>query len=73
MSTVEEIEAAIEKLPENAQRELAHRLDTRLWDVWDGEIKADAEAGLLDHLVPEVEADIANGLVKPLDEILDNA
>ena len=73
MITVEEIEAAIEKLPQDAQRELAHRLDTRLWDAWDEEIKADAEAGRLDHLLAEVETDIANGRVKPLDEVLDNS
>ena len=73
MITVEEIEAAIEKLPEDAQRELAHRLDARIWDAWDEEIKADAEAGRLDPLLAEVESDIAHGRVKPLDEILDNS
>ena len=64
------------KLPASsldAQRELAHRLDARIWDAWDEEIKADAEAGRLDPLLAEVESDIANGRVKPLDEVLDNS
>ncbi len=45
MITVEEIEAVIEKLPEDAQRELAQRLAARLGDAWDEEIETDAEAG----------------------------
>ncbi len=73
MSTVEEIEAAIEKLPQDAQRELAHRLDVRLWDAWDAEIESDAEAGRLDHLVADVESDIANGRIKPLNDVLDHS
>ncbi len=73
MSTVEEIEAAIEKLTEDAQWELAHRLDARLWDAWDEEIKVDAEAGRFDHLVAEVESDIVNDRLKPLNEIIDNS
>ncbi len=59
MSTVEEIEAAIERLPEECRWELAQRLNARLWDAWDGKIEADARAGRIDDLLAEVESDIA--------------
>jgi iron uptake system EfeUOB component EfeO/EfeM len=73
MSTVLEIESAIEQLPPKEKWNLIHRLHNALWQDWDKQIEADAAAGRLDHLVREVEADIAAGRVKPLDEIIDHS
>lgn len=39
-------------------------------DDWDRQIKADATAGRLDHLVEEGRADIAAGRCQPLDKLL---
>jgi AraC-like DNA-binding protein len=72
MSTVLEIESAIEQLPPKEKWNLIYRLHDALWQDWDKQIEADAAAGRLDHLVKEVEADIAAGRVKPLDEIIDH-
>lgn len=71
MSTVIEIESAIEQLPTSEKWQLIHRLHDALWEEWDKQIEADAAAGRLDHLVAEAQADIAAGRVKPLDEIID--
>ncbi len=66
MSTVDEIEEAIDRLPEDSRWKPAQRLNARLWDTWDEEIESDARAGLLDDLISEVESDIAVGRLKPL-------
>ena len=59
MSTVDKIESEIKQLPADAQWELVQRLNSRLWNAWDRQIEADAKAGRLDHLIAEVESDIA--------------
>ena len=73
MSTVEEIEAAVRGLSATDQARLAQRLQNLLWEAWDLQIEEDAKAGRLDQVLAEVEADIAAGRTKPLDEILDNS
>ena len=73
MSTVLEIESAIEQLPPGEKWNLIHRLHDALWQDWDKQIEADAAAGRLDHLVQEGETDIAAGRGKPLDEIIDHS
>lgn len=73
MSTIEEIEAAIRTLPSDDQYRLAQRIQDVLWEAWDRQIEEDAKAGRLDHMLAEVDADIAAGRVKPLDEILDHS
>jgi len=73
MSTVNEIESAIQQLPSEEKWGLLHRFHDTLWNDWDRQIEADAAAGRLDHLVQEVEADIVAGRVKPLDEIIDHS
>ncbi len=73
MSTILEIESAIEQLPPGDKWSLIHRLRDALWQDWDKQIEADAAAGRLDQLVQEVEADIAAGRVKPLNEIIDHS
>ena len=72
MSTVKEIESAIAQLPPKEKWDLLHRFHDTLWTEWDKEIEADAAAGRLNHIIQEVEADITNGRVKPLDEIIDH-
>ena len=73
MRTVSEIESAIEQLPPNEKWDLLHRIHDSLWIQWDRQITAGAASGRLDHLIEEVEADIAGGRVKPLDVIIGNA
>ena len=73
MSTIEEIEAAIRKLPSEDQSRLDQRIQDVLWEAWDRQIEDDSRAGRLDHILSEVDADIAAGRTKPLDEILDDS
>lgn len=72
VSTVQEIEAAIEKLPRDQFLALVDRLRARHADEWDRQIAEDAKAGRLDFLVEEAKQDIAGGKTRPLDEILDD-
>lgn len=51
--TVEEIQAAIESLPENEYARLRDWFFERDWDEWDEEIARDSEAGKLDFLIDE--------------------
>ena len=73
MSTVEEIEAAVRKLPAEEQYRLAKRLQDVLGEAWDRQIEEDAASGRLDHIISEVATDIAAGRAAPLDELLDNS
>lgn len=70
VSTVQEIEAAIEKLPRTELLALVDRLRERHADIWDHQIEENAAAGRLDFLVREAKEDIRQRRTKPLDEIL---
>ena len=70
MTTLVEIEAAIQQLSELEARRLAAWLQDYLDDAWDRQIAADTAAGKLDGLIAQAEADIASGNVRDLDEIL---
>ena len=70
MSTLQEIESAIEQLPSNQRWDLFHRLQDRLWEDWDRQIEADHESGHLDALISEVRSDISTGRVKSLNEVI---
>lgn len=70
MTTLLEIKAAIEKLSPRDYAELMAMLHQPVDDDWDRQIKADATAGRLDHLVEEARADIAAGRSLPLEELL---
>ena len=72
MRSVTEIQAEIEKLSRAEQRKLAEWFAQVQADAWDAQIEEDVEAGRLDHLLAQAEADIAAGRTKPLDEGLDN-
>ncbi len=70
ITTLPEIKAAIEKLSPRDYAELMAMLHPSVDDDWDRQIKADAAAGRLDHLVDEARADIAAGRSRPLEELL---
>ena len=53
MTRVKEIESAIERLPASELPELTRWFDEHVERNWDEQMKADAEAGLLDALVDE--------------------
>lgn len=72
MRSVAEIQAEIEKLSGAEQRKLALWFAQVQVDGWDAQIEEDVNAGRLDHLLAQAEADIAAGRTKPLDEVLDN-
>ena len=72
--TVEDIKAAIEQLPEPERLELADWLDEMRNRAWDAEMERDFSSGGQGmRLLEEVEADIREGRVKPMDEFLTEA
>ena len=72
MSTVAEIQAAIEKLSPAEKLELEKWFAEFQADAWDAQIEEDIKAGKLDHLIAQAEADIAAGRTRPLDEVLND-
>lgn len=72
MTTRLEVEAAIRQLSETEARNLAKWLQEYLDEMWDKQIETDLTSGKLDRLIIQAEADIANGNVRDLDEILRN-
>ena len=60
MSTLAEIEAAIEKLPPVKFRELRHWIAERDWREWDGQIERDVAVGKFGELRKKVCADDAS-------------
>lgn len=61
MSTVQEIEEAIEKLPREEVFRLTDWLSTRFSDLWDRQIEEDVSAGLLDDFAAEAIAEHRSG------------
>jgi len=66
MSTVQEIEEAIEKLPREEVFQLTDWLSTHFSDLWDRQIEEDISAGLLDDLAAEAIAEHRSGESLPL-------
>ncbi len=67
MSTVKEIEAAIEKLPRQELWQLKAHLDCRCEAEWDAQIEEDARPdGPLDNLAQEAIAEFKAGRCTPL-------
>ena len=64
--SVQEIEAAVSRLPPDQLNRFTEWFDEFRSDEWDRQIEADANAGRLDGLIREAEADIAAGRVRPL-------
>jgi hypothetical protein len=65
VSTVEEIEKAIEHLPAPQLGELRRWFDEFMADQWDARIEADARSGKLDFLLDEAEEAHRKGTVRP--------
>ena len=66
MSTVQEIETAIQKLKPQEIDEVADWLQELREELWDKQIDADAKAGRLDKLMEEAKQDYLAGRCKPL-------
>jgi hypothetical protein len=66
MSTVLEIEKAIEKLPNQELFELTHWISSRFSEAWDRQIEEDICAGRLDDLAAEALAEHRAGGSKEL-------
>lgn len=66
MSTVSEIEHAIEKLDPKEIRRVGDWLDELRERLFDERIEADAKAGKLDKLMEEAKQDFLAGRCKPL-------
>jgi hypothetical protein len=73
MSTVTEIEAAISMLPPGDFAQVREWLLERDDLLWDKQIEDDAAHGRLDHLIEEIENDIAAGKVKLLNEVVNGS
>jgi hypothetical protein len=65
MSTVEQIEAAIQKLPREDFFRLHGWIRDRFDDEWDKQVEEDASAGRLDHLAQEALAEYRAGRSTP--------
>jgi len=70
-STVEEIEAAIEKLSPEDFRRLAAWIKERDSDAWDKQIEEDARTGRLDRLYERLVKEDSEESEMPLNEFLD--
>ena len=66
MSTVAEIEKAIQKLSPQEIKAVAEWLEEFREEMWDQQIAADAKAGKLDKLMEEAKQDYRGGRCKPL-------
>jgi len=73
MNTRLELESAIKRLPSAEVHDLANWLQEYLDEMWDRQIEADLASGKLARLIAQAEADIANGNVRDLDEVLRNS
>jgi len=65
MSTVTEIKAAFQQLPEREAWELADWVQAVMDDRWDRQIEADAKAGRLDQFIDEALDDLHQGRTTP--------
>ena len=66
MTTVKEIERAIEQLPRDQFSQIRDWIVEKDWDVWDAQIERDSTAGKLDFLADEAQRDAESGKTKPL-------
>ena len=70
MSTVQEIESAIDRLPPTELLALVDRLRGRHAEAWDGQIETDAQNGRLDALYARLEPENRGQPEIPRDEVL---
>ena len=64
MSRVEEIEAAIDGLPQEEYRRIVQWFRVREERRWDEQTNTDSSAGKLDFLFDEAESESAQGLLR---------
>ncbi|GAB4013384.1 hypothetical protein GCM10028808_32310 [Spirosoma migulaei] len=64
--SVQEIETAIENLPDKEIHELADWLAELRNQLWDRQIEKDAKAGRLDALIARAKEQNRQGLTRPL-------
>jgi hypothetical protein len=72
VTSIQEIEQAIERLPRDEFFELVRHLRERHAGEWDRQIEEDAKNGRLDRLWEKDEKGIDEGGLRPLGEILDD-
>jgi len=65
MTTVQEIETAIDRLPRDQFYELITWIKGRFEDAWDRQIEEDVKSGKLDKLAKEALVDYRTGRTKP--------
>lgn len=65
MSTVQEIERAIDQLPKRDVFMLADWISSKVSNEWDQEIEEDIKAGRLDHLAREAVSEFRAGKTGP--------
>lgn len=66
MIKVQEIQAAIESLPQKEYVRLREWFYERDWQEWDKQIEIDSDAGKLDFLIQEALEEKAKGRLKDL-------
>ncbi len=64
MEKVEDIQAAIESLPEDEYVRLRSLFSEKDWEKWDRQIEVDSESGKLDFLVKEAVEEKAEGKLR---------
>jgi thiaminase len=69
MTTLPEIESAIQQLPESDVRQFSEWIQAYVDEMWDRQIESDLASGKLDHLIARAEVDISANRVKNLNEI----
>ncbi len=66
MTTVKEIEHAIEQLPSDQFSKIHDWIIEKDWDIWDTQIQKDSASGKLSFLVKEALQDAKTGDTRPL-------
>lgn len=66
MTTIQEIERAIEQLPSDQFAKLHDWIVEKDWQRWDAQIERDSAAGKLDFLVEEALRDVESEDTRPL-------
>ena len=67
VTTLEEIEAAIAKLPKDDFERLSAWIIQKYQTDWDRQIEEDSESGALDFLIREISDDVDQERTRPLD------
>jgi hypothetical protein len=73
VTTLEEIQAAIARLPKEDLERLSAWIIQKYQADWDRQIEEDSESGALDFLIRKISDDIAQGRTRPLDEVCGDA